>query len=150
MWTQITLYLSRQASSIWRYVLEQTLFLLIGWVPTILGISLRGVLYRLIINFDGHAAIENGVRLRFASNIQLGHGTYIDQGSYLHACPNGIAIGKNSIIMHGSVLHVYNFRDLPRSRIQIGEGCLIGEYNVIRGQGGVLIGDRVYTSPLHK
>jgi acetyltransferase-like isoleucine patch superfamily enzyme len=49
--------------------------------------------------------------------------------------------------MHGAVLHVYNFRDLPHSGIQIGRDCLIGEYNVIRGQGGVRIGDRVYTSP---
>jgi acetyltransferase-like isoleucine patch superfamily enzyme len=49
--------------------------------------------------------------------------------------------------MHGAVLHVYNFRDLPRSGIRIGKNCLVGEYSVIRGQGGVQIGDRVYTSP---
>src|SRR4030065_2667253 len=49
--------------------------------------------------------------------------------------------------MHGAVLHVYNFRDLPHSRIKIGSDSLIGEYSVIRGQGGVQIGDRVYTSP---
>ena len=49
--------------------------------------------------------------------------------------------------MHGAVLHVYNFRDMPQSGITIGRDCLIGEYNVIRGQGGVQIGDRVYTSP---
>jgi acetyltransferase-like isoleucine patch superfamily enzyme len=50
--------------------------------------------------------------------------------------------------MHGSVLHVYNFRGIPHSGIWIGENSLIGEYNVIRGQGGVTIGDRVYTSPM--
>jgi acetyltransferase-like isoleucine patch superfamily enzyme len=50
--------------------------------------------------------------------------------------------------MHGSVLHVYNFRDLPNAGIRIGQDSLIGEYNVIRGQGGVTIGDGVYTSPL--
>jgi acetyltransferase-like isoleucine patch superfamily enzyme len=44
-------------------------------------------------------------------------------------------------------LHVYNFRDLAHSGIRIGENCLVGEYSVIRGQGGVEIGDRVYTSP---
>jgi acetyltransferase-like isoleucine patch superfamily enzyme len=36
---------------------------------------------------------------------------------------------------------------MPQSGITIGRDCLIGEYNVIRGQGGVKIGDRVYTSP---
>jgi acetyltransferase-like isoleucine patch superfamily enzyme len=49
--------------------------------------------------------------------------------------------------MHGAVLHVYNFRDMPHSYIKIGSDSLIGEYSVIRGQGGVQIGDRVYTSP---
>lgn len=143
----LRLYISRQASGIGRYILEQTLFLLIGWIPTILGIGLRGFLYRLILRMDGLAAIENNVRLRFADHISLGHGVYIDQGAYLHACPNGIEIGPDSIIMHGAVLHVYNFRNLPRSGIKIGRDSLVGEYSVIRGQGGVTIGDRVYTSP---
>jgi acetyltransferase-like isoleucine patch superfamily enzyme len=49
--------------------------------------------------------------------------------------------------MYGAVLHVYNFRDLPNAGIKIGRDSLIGEYTVIRGQGGVSIGDRVYTSP---
>ena len=50
--------------------------------------------------------------------------------------------------MHGSVLHVYNFRGIPHSGIHIGEESLIGENNVIRGQGGIRIGNWVYTSPM--
>jgi acetyltransferase-like isoleucine patch superfamily enzyme len=42
---------------------------------------------------------------------------------------------------------VYNFRGIPHSGIRIGRDSLVGEYTVIRGQGGVTIGDRVYTSP---
>jgi acetyltransferase-like isoleucine patch superfamily enzyme len=95
----------------------------------------------------GSAAIENNVRLRFADHITLGQGSYLDQGTYLHACPNGITIGQGTIVMHGAVLHVYNFRGLPQSGITIGRDSLVGEYSVIRGQGGVTIGDRVYTSP---
>jgi acetyltransferase-like isoleucine patch superfamily enzyme len=121
--------------------------MLFGWIPTIIGIGLRGIIYRLIMKMNGWAAIENGVRLRYADHIRLGHGVYLDQLTYLHACPDGISIDSNSIIMHGAVLHVYNFRDLPHAGIQIGEESLIGEYCVIRGQGGVKIGDRVYTSP---
>ena len=49
--------------------------------------------------------------------------------------------------MHHAVLHVYNFRAMPHSCIEVGEDSLIGEYTVIRGQGGVKIGSRVYTSP---
>lgn len=141
------LYLSRQASSFGRYVLEQALYILVGWVPTILGIGLRGILYRLILHMDGLAAIENNVRLRFADHIYLKRGAYLDQGAYLHACPQGIVIGENTIVMHGAVLHVYNFRGLPKACIHIGKDSLIGEYSVIRGQGGVEIGNRVYTSP---
>lgn len=143
----LRLYLSRQASSFWRYLLEQAVMGLAGWIPTVVGIGVRGVLYRLILKMDGWAAIENGVRLRFADYIRLGHGAYLDQSSYLHACPQGITIGPGTIVMHGAVLHVYNFRDIPHAGIQIGRDSLIGEYCVIRGQGGVTIGDRVYTSP---
>jgi acetyltransferase-like isoleucine patch superfamily enzyme len=143
----IKLYLSRQASSNGRYLLEQSLYLLVGWIPTVIGIGIRGVLYRLILTMEGQAAIENGVRLRFANYIKLGNGVYLDQHTYLHACPNGIDIGDETIVMHGAILHVYNFRGLPHSGIQIGKNSLVGEYTVIRGQGGVTIGDRVYTSP---
>lgn len=142
------LYLRRQASSPLRYALEQALFALAGWVPTALGIGLRAALYRLILHMDGIAAIENGVRIRFADQVRLGRGVYLDQGVYLHACPQGIAIGDRTFIMHGAVLHVYNFRELPHAFIRIGRDSLIGELNVLRGQGGITVGDRVYTAPL--
>ncbi|HEY5730944.1 MAG TPA: acyltransferase [Anaerolineales bacterium] len=144
---KLRLYLDRQASSIFRYFFEQTILILFGWIPTIIGIGLRSVFYRLILKMEGMAAIENNVRIRFADHIKLGQGVYIDEGAYLHACPRGIEIGDNTIVMHGAVLHVYNFRDMPQSGIKIGKDSLIGEYCVVRGQGGVDIGNRVYTSP---
>ena len=144
----LKLYMSRQASSSRRYLLEQLLFVMAGWVPTLVGIGIRAMLYRLILSMDGVAAIENKVRLRFADNIHLGRNVYLDQGVYLHACPSGIVIGENTFVMHGAVLHVYNFRDLPHAFIRIGRDSLIGELNVLRGQGGITIGDRVYTAPL--
>lgn len=96
---------------------------------------------------DGWAAIERAVRIRYANKIHLGHGVFLDEQTYLHACPQGITIGPGSIVMYGAVLHVYNFRDIPHSGIRIGRDSLIGEYTIVRGQGGVTIGDRVYTSP---
>lgn len=146
--SQLRLYIDRHASNTGRYTLEQVLFFLFSWIPTIIGIALRSVFYRLIIPMDGYAAIERNVRLRFADNIRLGHGCYLDEGVYIHACPSGVKIGSNTLVMHGAILHVYNFRDLPNAGIQLGKDCLIGEYTVIRGQGGVTIGDRVYTSPM--
>jgi len=148
MFKLLSLYLSRQADGLGRYSLEQTLYGILGWIPSLVGLALRGIFYRLIMHIDGWAAIEDNVRLRFANQIRLGHSVYLDQGTYLHACPNGIEIGSSTLVMHGAVLHVYNFRGLPHAGIKIGRDCLVGEYTVIRGQGGVLIGDRVFTSPL--
>jgi acetyltransferase-like isoleucine patch superfamily enzyme len=121
---------------------------LVGWVPTVAGIALRALVYRLILRSTGTFAVESGVRLRFADQIELGRNVYLDQGVYLHACPQGISIGDETFVMHGAVLHVYNFRELPHAFIRIGSQSLIGEYNVLRGQGGITIGDRVYFAPL--
>jgi len=144
----IRLYLQRQATSLPRYLLEAALQALLGWVPTVVGIALRALVYRLMLHMDGLAAIEPGVRLRFASLIRLGEGVYLDEGVYLHACPAGIAIGARSMVMCRGILHVYNFRGLPHAGIRIGADSLIGEMNVLRGQGGIDIGDRVFTSPM--
>lgn len=129
------------------YALEQLLQGVAGWMPSLIGIGARALLYRSLLDLRGTVAIESGVRLRFMRNIRLGRGVYLDQRCYLHACPGGIEIGDATLVMHGAILHVYNFRNLPKSRIKIGNEGLIGEYTVIRGQGGVEIGDRVYTSP---
>ncbi len=147
MLDMLRLYMLRQASGLGRYILEQLLYFLFGWIPALPGIALRGLLYRLVMPIKGWAAIERNVRLRFANNIHLSHGVYLDENTYLHATPGGIHIGPGTIVMHGAVLHVYNFRGMPQSGIRIGRDSLIGEYCVIRGQGGVTIGDRVYTSP---
>ncbi len=141
------LYLGRQASSPWRYLLEQTVLALCGWVPTMAGVALRAAAYRLILKMDGLAAIESGVRLRYADHIHLARGVYLDEGVYLHAMPSGIDIGENTYVMHHAELHVFNFRGLPHAGIRIGKNCLISEFNVLRGQGGITIGDSVYTSP---
>ena len=144
----LRLYLSWQASSLERYLWEQAVLTVFGWIPTVVGVGLRALVYRLIMRLDGIVAIESGVRIRFASQIRLGMGVYLDEGVYLHACPGGIDIGQDTRVMHHAVLHVYNFRHLPHAGIQIGRDSLISEYNVLRGQGGISIGDRVYTSPL--
>ena len=145
---QLRLYLSRQATSLPRYVIEHLAQATLGWVPGILGIGLRGVAYRAILAMDGMAAIEDGVRLRFAANLHLGKGAYLDHGVYIHACPGGVSIGAGSMVMKNAILHVYNFRDLPHSGITIGARSLVGEACILRGQGGISIGDDVYLGTL--
>jgi acetyltransferase-like isoleucine patch superfamily enzyme len=148
MLDRIRYYINAHSTSLGRYVLEQILFLCFAWVPSILGIGIRAIVYKLILHSQGFVAIESGVRLGQPNNISLGHNVYIDHGVYLHACPGGIEIGDNSFIMHHAELHVYNFRQIPHSGIKIGRDCLIGEFCVVRGQGGVTIGDKVYLAPL--
>ena len=145
---QLVYYLQSQSTSLPRYALEQTLFALLGWIPGVIGIGLRGVAYKPLLKSNGLPMIEHGVRLVQPANVHLGRGVYIDHGVYLNATPNGIRIGDASFIMHGSVLNVFNFRNLPQAGITIGCKCFIGELNVIRGQGGVTLGDYVYTGPL--
>lgn len=148
MLEQVNLYLSRQSSSVGRYVWEQVVQTVVGWIPGIIGIGVRALAYRAIMRIDGVAAIEDGVRIRFADQVHLGRGAYLDHGVYLHACPGGISIGPESYVMKNAILHVYNFRDLPHAGIRIGARSLIGEACILRGQGGITIGNDVFLAPL--
>jgi acetyltransferase-like isoleucine patch superfamily enzyme len=148
MRAQLQLYMGRQADSLPRYVGEQLAQAVVGWVPALPGIALRALLYRAILRMEGAAAIEDGVRIRFASNVRLGRGAYLDHGVYLHACPGGISIGPESLVMKNAILHVYNFRELPHAGITIGARSLVGEGCVLRGQGGITLGDDVYLGTL--
>jgi acetyltransferase-like isoleucine patch superfamily enzyme len=148
MWQQLRYYLAGQSASLPRYILEQLILSLFSWIPSVVGIGLRGLAYRLIMRLSGPVAIEAGVRIAYASLVKLGKGVYLDQGVYLHALPGGITIGDNTFIMHHTMLHVFNFRQLPQAGITIGANCFLGEYNVIRGQGGVRLGNEVYTGPM--
>ncbi len=148
MHKQINLYLSRQSSSVGRYVREQVVQAVFGWIPGIIGIGVRAIVYRAMMRIDGVAAIEDGVRIRFADQVHLGRGAYLDHGVYLHACPGGISIGPESYVMKNAILHVYNFRDLPHAGIRIGARSLIGEACILRGQGGITIGNDVFLAPL--
>jgi acetyltransferase-like isoleucine patch superfamily enzyme len=147
---RLAYYVHGQAPGLASYLQQGVLTTLLGGVPGLIGIALRGVGYHFILQMDGFAAIERHVRLRHARNIRLGRNVYLDQGVYLHACPNGIDIGADTCIMHNSELHVFNFRQLPHAFIKVGRGTFIGESVVIRGQGGVTIGDGVLIAPLAK
>jgi acetyltransferase-like isoleucine patch superfamily enzyme len=144
---QLGFYVRGQAPSMGEYLLQGLLTTLFGWIPGLPGIALRGLFYRLMMRLNGIPAIEPHVRLRHARNIRLGKAVYLDQGVYLHATPGGIDIGDRTTIMHNTELHVFNFRDLPHAFIKIGRDTFIGESVVIRGQGGVTIGDSVLLAP---
>jgi acetyltransferase-like isoleucine patch superfamily enzyme len=140
-------YLKSNASSVGRYVVQELVLALCGWIPSLPGLAIRALIYKLIMRISGVVAIESGVRLSYVENIKLGRHVYLDRGSYLHACPGGIEIGDGAYIMHNAELHVFNFRDLPHAFIRIGPRTFVGESVVIRGQGGVTIGESVLIGP---
>ena len=147
---KVAYYIRGQASGLVDYLVQGFWTTLLSGVPGLVGIALRSIAYRLIMHLDGNVAIESGVRLRHTRNIRLGRGVYLDHGVYLHATPGGIDIGSETCVMHSTELHVFNFRQLPHAFIKVGKGTFIGEAVVIRGQGGVSIGDAVLIAPCAK
>ncbi len=147
VWERLRLYLKTQSTGIGRYWFEELLFFLFGWMPTVIGIFARALVYRLVIRGEGFFAIEKGVVIKQAKNLWLGRNAFIDSQAYLHASPQGIRIGEGTRIMHGAQLNVYNFRDLKGSEIVIGKNCVVGSSCLIMGQGGTRIGDDVIIAP---
>jgi acetyltransferase-like isoleucine patch superfamily enzyme len=142
---ELRYYLKSQSTSIPHYIVEQTIMTLLGGLPSLVGVGLRGIAYKAILKSDGLPLIEHNVRLLSPANIKLGKQVYLDSHVYLNALPGGITIGDGTSLMHGTIFHVFNYRDLPHARIFVGKNCFFGEYTCIRGQGGVHIGDGVYT-----
>lgn len=145
--TQVRFYLASKTTSLVRYTLAELLQGLVAWVPSILGIGLRAVLYKAFLRSEGLPAIEDHVRLHRTEDISLGRGVYLDHGVYLHGGAGGISIGDSSWLMNGCRLHVFNYRGLPHAGIHIGTRTFLGEGSVLRGQGGVRIGNHVLFGP---
>jgi acetyltransferase-like isoleucine patch superfamily enzyme len=144
---ELAYYLRSKTRSPRHYALGELLQGLLGWVPGLAGIALRGVFYKSFLRTDGLIAIEDRVRLLRPEDIQLGRRVYLDYGAYLHGGAGGLDIGDGTWVMSGCRLHVFNFRGLPQAGIHIGRRTFIGEETIIRGQGGVHVGDNVLFGP---
>jgi acetyltransferase-like isoleucine patch superfamily enzyme len=140
-------YLRSKTRSLWRYALSEALQGLLAWIPGLIGIGLRGVLYKLVLSADGLPAIEDHVRINRPEDIRLGRQVYLDHGVYLHGAPGGLRIGDHSWIMNGCRLHVFNYREIAQAGITIGAHTFVGEGSIMRGQGGIMIGDHVLFGP---
>ncbi len=140
-------YLRHKASSPWRYIASETLQALIGWVPGIVGVGLRAVVYKVFLRSRGLPAIEDHVRINRSEDISLGSGVYIDHGVYLHGGLGGLRIGDGSWVMSGCRLHVFNYRGIEHGGIHLGRRTFLGEETLMRGQGGITVGDDVLFAP---
>jgi acetyltransferase-like isoleucine patch superfamily enzyme len=140
-------YLRGKSTSVWRYLFAETVHAAVGWLPGIVGIGIRAIAYKAILHAEGLPAIEDHVRIVRPEDVWLGPKVYLDYGVYLHGGPGGLHIGAGSWIMNGSRLHVFNFRDMPQSGIQLGRRTFVGEGTIMRGQGGIRVGDNVLFGP---
>jgi acetyltransferase-like isoleucine patch superfamily enzyme len=141
------IYLRSKTGSTWHYACGETLQALLGWIPSLVGIGIRGVAYKLFLSAESIPAIEDHVRLSRAEDIAFGRSVFIDYGCYLHGGPGGLRIGSYSWIMSGCRLQVFNNRNIPHAGISIGERTFIGEESLMRGQGGIRIGNDVLLAP---
>jgi acetyltransferase-like isoleucine patch superfamily enzyme len=140
-------YLRSKTTSLPRYLLSEALQGMLAWVPGVVGIGLRGLCYKAVLRADGVPAIEDHVRFHRPENITLGRQVYIDHGVYLHGAPGGLQVGDRSWIMSGARLHVFNFRGIEQAGIRLGQRVFVGEGCIMRGQGGIWIGDNVLFGP---
>lgn len=140
-------YLRGKTRSFPRYLLSEFLQACVAWIPSVVGIGLRAVLYKPVLRSDGLPAIEDHVRIHRPEDIRLGRNVYIDHGVYLHGAPGGLQIDDGAWVMAGARLHVFNFRGIAGAGIRIGKRTFIGEESLIRGQGGVQIGNNVLFGP---
>jgi acetyltransferase-like isoleucine patch superfamily enzyme len=147
MLRELAFYLRQRSRSPFHYVTGELLQALLAWIPSIVGIGLRGVAYKVFLRAKGLPAIEDHVRLVRPEDMTLGASVYLDHGVYLHGGTGGITIGDYSWLMSGCRLHVFNFRDIPHAGIRIGRRTFLGEETLMRAQGGITIGDRVLFGP---
>ncbi len=150
LWSELNEYIKLKSSGWLRYLIEELFNSFLGWIPGMVGISLRWIFYRLIISGRGWIAIERGVEIFGSKWLEIGRGVYIGEKVFLQARPAGMKIGSRTRIMPQAHLNVYNFRGLAQSKIEIGEDCVIGIGSVITGQGGVKIGNKVIIAPAVK
>lgn len=155
----IKVFLKFESTSFIRYFFENLIFSLVKWIPGFLGILIRNLLYRFLMNIKGIVNIEEQVVIKRPKDITLGKEVYIDHNVYLHGSPGGISIGDYTAILNNTEIHTHQmytrigpkeskeFHYIKDSKIVIGKNCLISAFSCINGQGGTIIGDNVLIGP---
>jgi len=152
---QARVYFYVHSTSLPRYGLEQILFACLSWIPSLPGIALRALGYKLLLKSKGFQVFEESVSIKRPGDIHLGHGVYVGRHSHLWGTPEGLYIGDHTRIMHGAYLNVNNYGQFTKSpqddenvpsKIEIGACSVIGAFACILGYGHVQIGNHVTVS----
>lgn len=156
--TPIRRFIAIKSTSPARFLVEQLLFLFFQPIPTVLGLTLRAIVYRLLLKHRGLFAIEEDVVLCHSRNIALGTNAYVGRGSYLGASDGGVTLGNNACLMGQNYLNVFNFEVSERigakivleDDVVLSVGCTIHGHSGVRLGRGTVVGPRtVFVSGNH-
>ncbi|HAH21784.1 MAG TPA: transferase [Candidatus Omnitrophica bacterium] len=144
-----SLYIYSNASSFSRFLCEQTLLALFGWMPTPAGILARILVYKLLSPHGSRVPfIEANVDIKYFNKIFCGRSVFVDRNCRLHSSSAEIHIGDNSRIMFGSYLCAFSSGLKEKGGIFIGNGCWVGIYAVLAcGGAAITIGDYTLIGP---
>lgn len=144
-----SLYIHSNASNLYRFLMEQSLTAMVGWIPTPLGTMIRAVGYKLLLPRHSHTLYtETNVDIKYFNKIWCGKSVFIDRNCRIHSSQAQIHIGQNSRIMFGSYICAFSSKVKEREGIIIGSKCWIGINCVIAaGEAKIKIGDNTLFGP---
>lgn len=142
-------YLETRAANPIRYILEQGVQWLSGWVPGPVGMVVRRMLYSPLLARDSAAPVcESGAEFMHMGSIRLGNSVYVDRLCRLHASRAEIELGDCTRVMRGAYLCSYVSNARPGEGIRTGARCWVGVNAVLAsGQGGLFLGNDVLIGP---
>lgn len=135
------------------FIKYEFIILFSSWVPGILGLALRSILYPLLLGRVGKGVIfGRNITLRHPGKIFIGDGTVVDDGCMLDAkgegnkgidIGNGVYIGRNTIIYckNGDIILQekvnigHNSIVFSSNKVEIGREVLIAAYTYIMSGG---------------
>ena len=135
-------YLEYKPKSIFHEFFSEFILFLFSWIPTLIGVSLRTVFYKLIFKKCGFVSIRNNVEFKDTYNISLGNLVTIKKHAYLNGnSKEGLIIGDNSFIDHYAYIKCQGV-----SGITIGKSVYVGPFAQIISVGPIVIEDNVMVS----
>ena len=123
------------------YLWQGLVLTLLGWVPTVAGSVLRGLIYRTVLAGAGSGCfIEKDVRLQVPLRIRLGRRVMIGEGCFLdaHSWTGQIVLDDDVWLSRGC--YVLAQRDME---VRFGERAYIGHRCLFYGTGGIQVGQDV-------
>lgn len=140
MKTLLRQFIRAKSTSVPRYFLEQALYLALQMIPTVVGLCLRSLAYRLLFTSDGPFGLEENVSITHAANLHLGRNAFVARNCFLGASDGGIHIADNAVVLDGCYLNVFNHDTPIGSRIELQENSVLATGCVVHGHSGFVLG----------